>query len=132
MKSISNLFCQANRKFLLDVIIIAIPIILIYMYFNLKTGDTKQTLSDNKKIEEKIDSVKVYNEFISEKVVQLEQNQEIFNDIINKNNELITQNNKELGKLKRAYNDKIKTIGNYNVAQLDSFFSKRYKESYNR
>jgi len=128
----SNIFCKANRKFLLDVIIIAIPIILIYIYFNLKTGDTKETFNQNKHIEEKIDSVKVYNEFISEKIVKLEENKQIYNDIINKNNELINENNKELSKLKRAYNDKIKTVSNYNVAQLDSFFTKRYKEYYNR
>jgi hypothetical protein len=132
MSWITNIFCKKNRQLLLDIILIIIPIILIYVYFNLKTGDTKQTYSDNKHIEEKIDSVKVYNEFISEKIVELEQNQEVFNEIITKNNELINENNKELSKLKRAYNDKIKTVSNYNVAQLDSFFAKRYKEYYNR
>ena len=132
MSWITNIFSKKNRQLLLDIILIIIPIILIYVYFNLKTGDTKQTLSDNKHIEEKIDSVKVYNEFISEKIVEIEQNQEIFNEIITKNNELINENNKELSKLKRAYNDKIKTVSNYNVAQLDSFFAKRYKEYYNR
>jgi predicted patatin/cPLA2 family phospholipase len=98
----------------------------------MKPAEVKQTLNDNKKIEEKIDSIRDTNNGLSEKIGQLEQNQQIFYDIINKNNMLIEQNNKELIKLKRLYNGKINNVSGYNVAQLDSFFTNRYKELYNR
>jgi hypothetical protein len=132
MKLITNVFSQANRRFLIDVVIIAIPVLLIYFFLNQKTPEMKDTFEENKKIEAKIDSVKVYNEFISDKIVQLEANQEAFNDIIVKNNILIEENNKELSKLKRVYNAKINNVNGFNVSQLDSFFTNRYKELYGR
>jgi hypothetical protein len=132
MKWITNVFCQANRRFLIDVVIIAIPVLLIYFFLNQKTPDTKDTFEENKRIESKIDSVKVYNEFISDKIVQLEVNQQAFNDIITRNNILIEENNKELSKLKKVYNAKINHVNGFNVSQLDSFFTNRYKELYGR
>ena len=127
-----NIFCAENRRLFIDIIVIAIPIMLIYFFLTHKPAEFKQTIQDNKVLEEKIDSVKVYNEFISEKIVQLEENQQVFNDIITQNNNLIQQNNKELIKLKRIYNAKINNVNGFNVAQLDSFFTNRYKETYNR
>jgi hypothetical protein len=112
--------------------VIAIPIILIFIYFNLKPSGVNETLKANKKIEEKIDSIRLSSEELNEKINQLEQNQIIFNDIIAQNNLLIEENNKELAKLKRVYNDKINSVSRYNIAQLDSFFTSRYKEKYGR
>jgi hypothetical protein len=132
LKKIVDLFCKIDRKFIVDCIVIAIPIILIFIYFNLKPSGVNETLKANKKIEEKIDSIRLYNEELSTKIGELEQNQILFNDIIAQNNLLIQENNKELAKLKRIYNDKINSVSRYNVAQLDSFFSSRYKEKYNR
>jgi hypothetical protein len=132
MKWITNVFSQANRRFLIDVVIIAIPVLLIYFFLNQKTPETRDTFEENKRIESKIDSVKVYNEFISDKIVQLEVNQQAFNDIITKNNMLIEENNKELSKLKKVYNAKINNVNGFNVSQLDSFFTNRYKELYGR
>ena len=127
-----NIFCAENRRLFIDIIVIAIPVMLIYFFLTHKPAEVKQTLQNNTVLEEKIDSVKVYNEFITEKIVQLEQNQESFYEIVAQNNNLIQQNNKELIKLKRIYNAKINNVNGFNVAQLDSFFTNRYKESYNR
>lgn len=102
------------------------------MYFNLKPGYVKDTSKDNKRLEEKIDSIYYYNYLLTNKIAQLEEKQVLFMDIINENNLLMEQNNKELIKLKKAYNDKINTVTNYNVAQLDSFFTSRYKDRYER
>jgi hypothetical protein len=132
MKWITNFFCQANRRFLIDAIIISILIILIYLFLNQKTPETRDTFDENKKIESKIDSVKIYNESISNKIFQIEANQQAFTDIINKNNLLIENNNKELTKLKQNYNAKINNANNFNVNQLDSFFTARYKQIYGR
>jgi hypothetical protein len=132
MKWISNAFCKLNRKFFINIIVITIPILLIYLFLNQKTPETKDTFEENKKINDKIDSVKIYNEFISEKIFQIEASQQAFNDIININNTLIEENNKELSKLKRNYNAKINDANSFNVSQLDSFFTARYKEQYGR
>jgi regulatory protein YycI of two-component signal transduction system YycFG len=132
MKWILNIFCKTNRKFFIDAIIIIIPILLIYLFLNQKTPETRDTTEENKKINAKIDSVKIYNEFISEKILQIEANQQAFNDIIIINNALIEENNKELLKLKRNYNAKINNANSFNVSQLDSFFTARYKAQYGR
>jgi len=46
---------------------------------------------------------------------------------IEKNNNLIEKNNKELLKFKKQYNESISNVNGYNYNQLDSFFSDRYK-----
>lgn len=123
---------KIKGRTLIDIIIIAIPVLLIYVYFNLDPTEIKQTLKDNKKIESKIDSLKTDNQFIVERMYELEKKQTMFFELINQNNDLIKENNKELQKLKRIYNEKINSINGYNVSQLDSFFANRYKEYYNK
>ena len=114
----------------MDCIVIAIPIILIVMYFNLKPGYVNDTLNNNNKIEKKIDSIYYYNSLLTNKIIQLEEKQMLFMDILNENNLIIEKNNKELAKLKQQYNDKINSINSYNISQLDSFFTSRYKDKY--
>ncbi len=135
----SGIYCWIKAKLskikgrtLIDIVIIAIPILLIYVYFNLDPTEIKQTLKENKKIEGKIDSLKSDNQFIVERMYELEKKQTMFFEAINQNNDLIKENNKELQKLKRIYNEKINSINGYNVSQLDSFFANRYKEYYNK
>ena len=121
-----------NRRTLVDIIMIGTPIVLIYIYFNLNPSEIKQTLKDNKKIESKVDSLKSDNMFIVERMYELEKKQAMFFELIDQNNNLIRENNKELQKLKRIYNEKINSISSYNTNQLDSFFANRYKEYYNK
>lgn len=132
MKWISNIFSEANRKFLIYGTIIIIPILFIYIFLNQKTSEIKDTLKENKKIEAKIDSAKIYNKLISEKIALIELNQQSFKDIINKNNTLIEENNKELSKLKISYDAKINNANSFTVSQLNSFFTTRYKDLYGR
>ena len=130
----SKIFCMINRKTIIDIIIVIIPILLIWIYFTgTKTPkEVKDALNSNKKIELKVDSLKEDNQFIVERMYELEKKQTLFFDMINQNNSLIKENNKELLRLKRIYNEKINSINGYNVSQLDSFFSKKYKDYYNR
>lgn len=124
-----------NFKFrtLLDIIIVAIPVFLIYLYFNTRTpAEVTQLIKDNKKIDVKVDSLKLDNEFLLSRMFELEKNQILLNESINKNNELIQENNNQLTKLKKIYNAKITNANNYNISQLDSFFTERYKQYYPR
>ncbi len=129
---LTNLLRKIKGRTIIDIIIILIPIILIYIFVTINPSEIKKTLKDNKKIEGKVDSLKQDNQFIVERMYELEKNQTMFFELINQNNDLIKENNKELQKLKRIYNEKINSIGKYNISQLDSFFANRYKEYYNK
>lgn len=131
---ISRLFCMINRRTLIDIVIVIIPILLIWIYFTgMKTPkEVKDALNTNKAIELKVDSLKQDNQFIVERMYELEKKQTLFFDLINQNNDLIKENNKELLRLKRVYHEKINSVNDYNISQLDSFFTKKYKDLYNR
>jgi cell division protein FtsB len=130
----TDLFCKINRRLVIDIVVILIPIFLIYIYIvGMGTlPEVKETQKQNKLIESKVDSLKTDNQFIVERMYQMEKNQAMFFDMVNKNNELIQENNKQLSKLKKIYNDKISNVGTYDVSQLDSFFTKKYEQYYNR
>jgi hypothetical protein len=134
LNSVSNLFCKANRKAIIDVIVVITPLLLIYVYFvGMGTlPEIKDALKENKKIQTTIDSIQTDNQFIVQRMYELEKNQTMFFDMVNKNNELIKENNKQLSKLKRIYNDKINNANTYDVSQLDSFFTDKYRDYYNR
>jgi hypothetical protein len=134
VKGITGVFSKIDRKFIIDGIVVLIAILLFWICL---TGigtpkEVKEALRDNKKLEVKIDSIKLNNDFITSRMYELEKKQTMFFDMVNQNNDLIKENNKELLKLKQIYNDKINSINTYNVSQLDSFFAKRYKNYYNR
>ena len=131
---LTKMFCKINRRLIVDIIVILIPIFLIYLYFTAMSTlpEIKQTFKENKNIQLKVDSIKADNEFIVNRMYELEKNQAIFFQMVNKNNELIQENNKQLSKLKKAYNDKINSVSTYDVSQLDSFFTNRYRDYYNR
>lgn len=130
---IKKLLGKVDRKLVVDLVVLLIPIMLICLYFYLQgSSDFKKVIIDNKKIEDKIDGIKSDNDLIMQKMRELEENQTVFFDLIDKNNTLIEQNNKELIKLKKAYNDKINNVNGYSVSQLDSFFRNRYKDYYER
>lgn len=90
-------------------------------------GDTKKEV---KAIQVKQDSI--YNDikFLTERQFVIEQNQIRFQQSIDANNQYISDYNKELIKLKKAYNEKILSIDTYNINDLDSFFANRYKQYY--
>ena len=134
LNSVSNLFCKTNRKAIIDVIVVITPLLLIYVYFvGMGTlPEIKDALKENKKIQTTIDSIQTDNQFIVQRMYELEKNQAMFFDMVNKNNELIKENNKQLSKLKKIYNDKINNANTYDVSQLDSFFTEKYRDYYNR
>ena len=131
---LNTLISKINLKTLATISVILIPIILLWIYLTgIKTPkEIKDALKANKAIELKIDSIKQDNQFLVERMYELEKRQTMFFDQINQNNNLIKENNKELLKLKKIYNEKINSVNGYNVSQLDSFFTNKYKEYYNR
>jgi len=132
-KKIVGFFSSMKRRTILDIVIIAIPVIIIYIYLTgINPSEIRQTTKDNKKLELKIDSIRVDNQFVAKKMTDMETNQIQFFEIIKKNNEAIQENNRQLLILKRLYNAKINSVNGYSVSQLDSFFTNRYKEYYNR
>lgn len=132
VRGISNLLCRIDRRVLIDIIIISIPIILIYIYVSFEPSKLKETLKQNKVIDKKIDSIMDNNKFIMERMFELESKQIVFLDMVNENNFLIRENNRELVNLKRIYNEKINSVNNFNISQLDSFFTTRYKDYYSK
>lgn len=120
------------RRTIIDIIIILIPIFLIYIFVNRTPPEVKQTLQENKLIDKKVDSLKMDNQFIVARMFEYEKNQKMFIDMINENNDLVRKNNNELQKLKKIYNEKISSVNGYNISQLDSFFTVRYHDYYNK
>lgn len=129
---LKNFFNNLTPRTITNIIFVAIPLILLYIYVDRNSAEIKQTAKVNQKIETKVDSLKVDNQFIVQRMYELEKNQIMFFDMINQNNLLIKENNKELLNLKRIYNEKISSINSFNITQLDSFFTSRYKEYYNK
>lgn len=126
-----DLFRKFPRRTIVDIIVVLIPIFLIYLYFNTRTPEElKQTLRDNKRIEAKVDTLKLDNQFLLSRMYEYEKKQIALFESLNENNELIKENNNQLTKLKRIYNEKITNANNYNISQLDSFFTERYKQYY--
>ena len=121
------------RRFLVDaVLILGIAAIAFIGYkIYIKHDDStpeqlKQTLIENKKIQDKIDSISRYNKSLMNRIYSLEVSEGDIYDAINENNGLIKQNNNKLDKLKKSYEEKIDSVNNYSIYQLDSFFTKRY------
>jgi len=123
---------RLNGKTLINLIIIATPIIIIWIYF---TGlrlpsEVSELMKINKNLEIKIEELKKDNEFIMSRMYQLEKREILLVEYINENNDLIKKNNNEILKLRKTYNEKINSVNNYDTRQLDSFFTKRYKDYY--
>lgn len=97
------------------------------IYVGRSNGTIKDVLIENARIQKKIDSVQENNKFLTHRFYEMEERQITFNKAINKNNDLISQNNTEMAKLKKIYNEKINTASTYSISQLDSFFSARYE-----
>lgn len=92
----------------------------------------KETKKDLKEQQGKIDSVLQSQKFLTERMFELEAKQIFFQESIDKNNSLVVETNKSIDKLKRIYNEKIKSVNNFTIRDLDSFFAIRYKEYYNK
>lgn len=129
---VKNFLANLSPRTITNILFVGIPIILLYIYIDKNSAEIKKATKTNQKIETKVDSLKVDNQFIVQRMYELEKNQIMFFDMINQNNLLIKENNRELLNLKRIYNEKITSINSFNISQLDSFFTNRYKEYYNK
>ena len=118
-----------SRKINIVLLLLAIGVIV---FLAIRINNSIKSISANGKIDNTIDTIMLDNKIMLDKIHELEQKQVKYVDLIEKNNYLIRQNNNELVKLKKAYNEKINNVNNYNVSQLDSFFTNRYKTYYNR
>lgn len=127
----ANLFKKVGNV-ILYMVAVGLLLGLIITIFIGKPSEIKATFKANKQIEKGIDSLKKDNQFITSRMFEFEKNQLAFYDAISKNNALLEQNNSKITKLQKIYNEKITNINTYNISQLDSFFTSRYKDYYNR
>ncbi len=129
---INTLFSKIKGKVLIYVILGIAALIGVYYFASTRNPSViKQTDKDNKQLELRADSFAKANIILKaqmDSIVKYHDQQ--FIDLIKKNNDLMQQNNNSLNQLKKMYNEKINSIGNYNTTQLDSFFTNRYKEYY--
>jgi hypothetical protein len=121
------------------LLLIGIACLIIYGFMNKFIGDPKEQKEEIKQAKQeikinnqKIDSIKLDQNFLLSRIYEVEKNQLMFYSLIDENNKLIVKNNKELNNLKRIYNEKINNINSYNYKQLDSFFTNRYSEYYKK
>jgi septal ring factor EnvC (AmiA/AmiB activator) len=96
--------------------------------FDATRAEWRQTNKNVKEIQAKVNVINDDQNEIKSKIQTFEENQSVFLDMIKHNNDLLEQNNRDLRTLKKAYSEKINTVGNYNYKQLDSFFAARYKQ----
>lgn len=127
----SNILKKIGDK-LINAILIAILIGLLFTLFIGKPSEIKQTFKTNAKVEKVIDSLKDNTDFIISRIYEIEKNQSIFYDQIGNLQNGIDKNNHGITELKKIYNAKINNANTFNVAQLDSFFTNRYKDFYNK
>jgi hypothetical protein len=133
IEKVTNIIKKISNKTVLNILIVLILILSIYLVFYLKNPPyVKETINENKLMQKKIDSILLNNDFIIFRMYEMEKKQSVFSNMINQNNELIKENNKELLKLKKIYDEKINSANNYNTSQLDSFFRNKYKDYYER
>ena len=121
---------------ILELTIIVVVLSLV-LYFTLKSffggkNFLKDTEASVKTLEKKIDSIHQDQSFLLSRMYEMEQKQLIFNEEIGRNNMLIEKQSIELSKLKKIYNEKIRTVDNYSYSQLDSFFAERYGRFYTK
>ncbi len=123
---------KKSGEVILYVIAVAIICGLLITVFIGKPSEIKKTFKTNNKIEKVIDSIKQDQAFIISRIYEQEKNQVIFNDAINEVKEGMNKNNLGILKLQKIYNAKINNANTFNITQLDSFFTNRYKDFYIR
>lgn len=120
------------KKMIQYVVLATFCFIVLYFVMNslFGSGDSRQIKEVNasvKSIQGKIDSINAGQNFLVERMYEMETRQLEFNDKLKENNKLLNRNFYELSKIKKMYNEKIRVVDHYNYSQLDSFFTNRYK-----
>lgn len=85
---------------------------------------------EQKAIQSKVDSISLQQAKLSEDIKTLQQGQIIFYDIVKQSVEEIENNNKELIKLRKQYNEKLNRTDIYTISDIDSFFRAKYPNLY--
>jgi cell division protein FtsB len=114
--------------------VLLIAVLLYVFFFKGSNSDTnsrvKETNEDVKILHSEMDSLKQIVEFSAGRLMQLEVSQMNVTDMIMENNRIMHDTKKEIIKLQKVYNEKIRSVDNYTRSQRDSFFTKRYSEYY--
>lgn len=121
-----------NLQKIVNISILLILLMLVYDIFLKNESNIKEVMAKNNIIDHKIDSVNQRNVELTEKIETLKKNDTVFMTLVTENNKLIINNNKELVKIQREYHETIASINNYSLNDLDTFFTKKYKQFYNR
>lgn len=121
-----------GRYIMMGVFFILLLLLFVKIFVGINPSYFKEAKKQVEENKEKVDSILSSQKFIEERMFQLEKGQIIFQEAITKNNSLITETNKQIDNLKRIYNEKIKSVNNYSIRDLDSFFANRYKDHYSK
>lgn len=111
-----------------QTIYIVIALVAAFIMYEVMSSNSSLKKADKEvgKLQKKIDSIYLNQEFLLSRVYQVESSQLSINLRLYENTQLIEKNNRELLKIKKAYNEKIRNVDTYNHGQLDSFFASRY------
>jgi septal ring factor EnvC (AmiA/AmiB activator) len=112
-------FLKTNFKSILFIILI---VLTWYWLYVLLTPNIDMSL----KSQQKIDSISVVINLIEKEQLKLNDKINYYNDEIKKIDNNITKIKNEKTIIKEYYHEQINNAGNFNVNQLDSFFSTRY------
>lgn len=131
----SNKFVELINKFgkFLGIAISIVVFLLLIIKIFVKDP---QYYKDNKKAiqisQSKIDSIYKKQDSLSLKLEDLEKGQIMFYDIISQSNVNQQKIESEINNLKKYFNEKINSVNNYSISDLDSFFRTKYSRYYQK
>jgi len=132
---VKNVVGDTIKKVAAYLVVAVVCLIVLNMVIkNLVSDETADKLNkvDNKislidsSVNSSLDSMRNEQRFFQDRMYTIESRQLQFRNKIDMNSRAITRLSAEQLKLKRIYNEKIRTVDGYSASQLDSFFSNRY------
>lgn len=114
-------------------IAIGISVILILIGLFVKVpGYYKDHKKEVKEIKAEIEPITLKQDSLEQSIEDIKIAQRMFYDVIMKSNENQATILKKINNLRREMNEKINSVNNYTITDLDSFFRQRYSQYYNQ
>lgn len=117
-------------KRLMAAVLAGVILYLIIWIFEGNPKEWNNSKNDIKAIQLKVDSVRGNLDFLTTRQYKIEEGQLKIQQELEENNRLTSEYNKQLLQLKKAYNEKIRSVDNFSINDLDSFFTNRYRKYY--
>lgn len=108
-----------------DYIYIGLISVLVLLLVFRKPGISEKEHQQKKMIDSLTTDINHKNEFIK----LLDKQLIVYDDSIAKFKNTFNNNDKKIKEIHKNYEDKVRIIDSYDVDQLESFFSNRYKDS---